>query len=171
VIPGISDKSRSITNMLPGMAALKERLETPGARRTLVPVSLVLLGLGVLLIVGSLFAGGGSGSTAPQAVPAVQNDLTTAIAAAQSYWSKQKPHTYVGFTPTTAEGAEPTLTWNKAASPIAGEITIRQAGKGGVLLVSKDSQSGTTYCIASNASGETRGKSNAAKATECTGGW
>jgi hypothetical protein len=153
------------------MVSVRERLDSPAIRGAIAPVSLVLIGLGVIVLVSSIFAG--SGSAPPPANPgaAAQADLRTGIAAAQTFFNQQHPHTYEGFTTATAAKIDAGITWNKGPGPTAGEVTIKSAGKAGVLLLSQSGSSATIYCIAATPVGQTMGAKLAVKPSDCTGGW
>jgi hypothetical protein len=50
-------------------------------------------------------------------------------------------------------------------------VTIKSAGKVGVLLLSQASSGSTIYCIAATPDGQTMGTKLAVKPSDCTGGW
>ena len=137
--------------------------------RTLLPWgSGLLVVAGVVLIMTSL--GGGSADEEPVAAPTAQADLELAASAALEYRIESIPATFEGFNPTTAEGMEPSLTWVKGEPTDAGEIEIRVAKSKNLLLIASDD--GVTYCLALDASGQSeKGRVDAQKTAECTGGW
>lgn len=140
----------------------------PRARRALPLASVGMLVVGLVLIATSF---GSSSVSTPRAVaPTVTQQLNKAVAAAQVFYADQAHPTFQGFTPKTAEGTDPTLSWNKSDSATDGVISIRVAIKNNVLLVSKDATG--TYCVAANSQGTVgMGKVDAQAIAECTGGW
>lgn len=150
-------------------AKLEDRFnEAPTAKQMLPFVSGALLLVGLLVMFAS-FSGGG---TEPEVVTVAQTaNLEKALAAAQSYLSEQESSTFEGFDdPRVAEGVEPTLDWNKAEVAVEGEISIRSANPNKVLLVTR--AQGELYCVAASDKGEVvKGRADAAKSSECLGGW
>ena len=142
--------------------------ETPAARRALPFASVALLALGLFMMTTSFGTGGGT--TAPAPVSTITDQLDKAVAAAQVFYEDQATPTFEGFNPKTAEGTDPSLTWNKSDTATDGVVSIRKANKNNVIVVSKDATG--TYCAAVNSKGiVSKGKVDAQQSSECTGGW
>lgn len=128
-----------------------------------------LILVGLIVMVGSF--SGNTAATAPSPTPTSPAILTEALAAAQRYYRDQADPTFAGFTPRTAEGTDSALTWNRSDTAVEGQVSVRAATKHNVLLVSKDA-SGSVYCVTADAQGQVeKGKVDAQKSAECTGGW
>ncbi len=111
---------------------------------------------------------------------AAQSNLRNALVAAKTFYTQGS--TYVGLcaggAPCTASGEigsiEPSLTYDTAAAGAAsqGVVSVRNVTSTTVVLATV-SASGQAFCIAdqSNGPGTTFGKTDAATAAACTGGW
>lgn len=142
--------------------------ENPGARRILPFASVALLVLGVLMLTTSF---GPSEEPAPTvSPPTVTDELDKAVSAAQVFYADQATPTFEGFNPKTAEGTDASLTWNKSDTATDGVVSIRSANKNKVLLVSKDATG--VYCVTASAKvGVVKGRVDAQRSADCTGGW
>ena len=151
---------------------LSDWIASPTGRWAAPVVSSVLLVAGIALILTSL----GGGTPAPTPTPAIAaagmtEDLAAAMDVARAYLVDQSPNSYDGFTASAAQRLAPKIQWSVAEEPADGQIAIRVSGKTGIVLVGKQ---GAAYaCISdTNADEEaSRGKVNAQKPEECTGGW
>ena len=141
----------------------------PAARKALPVVSVALMVLGVVVMISSLSARDGAGPEATPS-PTAKADLEKAITAAKDYASDQSKPTFAGFNPTTAEGTDASLTWNKSAAAVEGQVSIRAAVDNHVVLVSKDATG--VFCAMVSVEGSTvQGRSDAQTAADCVGGW
>jgi hypothetical protein len=128
----------------------------------------LLVALGMVLILTSL--GGGSDDAPTSTAPTATISLEKAAAAALEYQSERVPPTFEGFNVTTAEGMEPSLTWVKNDPSASGDVAIRVAKSKNLLLIA--TEGGVTYCLAlDDTGGSERGKVDAQKTAECSGGW
>lgn len=140
-------------------------------RRVLPVASIAFIVVGLALIVFSLFSGGGGTAPRPPARVAT-TDLRNGMSVARSFFQEQKPPSFFGFGVAEAEGREPSITWNKSATAVAGEVSIRVLNRTNLVLVSEDIATGTAYCIAATKhSGITMGVGDVVKPAECVGGW
>ena len=148
-------------------AKLEDRFDrAPAARKALPFVSVALLLVGSFVMFASL----SGGAQEPEVVPPDPTaGIQKALIAAQTYYAEQS--TFEGFDdPRVAEGMEPSLTWNKAAKAVEGEISIRSANPNKALLVTR--VEGQVYCAAASADGEvSKGKTDASRSAECVGTW
>ena len=149
----------------------RETVASPGIKRALPWVSMGLVAAGIVIIGVSLFAGGEAPPPAVEQHPSAQAELKKALTAAQQYFQKKQPHSYIGFDVGTAEGLDPSLTWNKSKEAVAGEVSIRTVKKTAILLVSKDQTSGKSFCIVHSIKGIKQGKGDVSLAGDCSGGW
>jgi hypothetical protein len=115
----------------------------------------------------------GGTTTDPPAVGTVSAEeskaaLRNALVAAKTYFTDSA--TYEGFTPKVAASIEPSISFNDAASTVAGEVSIRDAAPSTVLLVTR-AGAGATFCIADDveAGTTTYGVIDAKRAQECNG--
>jgi hypothetical protein len=137
--------------------------------------SIGLAAVGLVIMVASLFAGGG-GSAAPSCPAgsscAVRAQLRSGLTAAQGFYSEQKPPSYAGFTSAKAAGVDPSLPWATSASPAPSQIAVVKVTDTSIVLVGLTS-SGQAYCIADKGKSGTvvYGKLAAKSTQQCTGGW
>jgi hypothetical protein len=106
----------------------------------------------------------------PQAIARAENDLRNAAVAALTMYTDGE--TLVGFTPKVAATLEPSLTYNREATAVPGEISIRDVTRTTVVLVTK-TVDGDVFCIAADATktnGYSYGVTDAQTAAECQGG-
>jgi type IV pilus assembly protein PilA len=89
---------------------------------------------------------------------AAQSDLLNGMAVAKTYFVNGD--TYSGFSATQASELEPSLSWAGDLPASRGTVTIDYAS-GGTVILSAKSDSGTTFCIASDQTGTTYGTHDA----------
>ncbi len=95
-----------------------------------------------------------------------QADLRTAMAVALTY---RVDHAgFAGLTPSEAEAIDPGLTFN-VSETVVGEVTIRIATQGSVLLTT-ESRSGQVLCMAHETDGVSHGTKDARTVAGCDGG-
>ncbi len=98
-----------------------------------------------------------------------QVNLRNALVAAKTYYTDGA--SYVGFTPSVADGIEPSLTYNTSSAAVAGEVSIRDVTATTMLLVTAG-QDGSVWCVADDQDGGTTtyGTVDAQTTAECVGG-
>jgi hypothetical protein len=95
-----------------------------------------------------------------------QADLRTAMAIALTY--RVDHQGFAGLTPTEAEAIDPGLAFN-VSETVVGEVTIRIATQGSVLLTT-ESRSGRVLCMAYETDGVSHGTKDAKTVAGCNGG-
>jgi hypothetical protein len=96
-----------------------------------------------------------------------QADLRTAMAIALTYRADHGG--FDGLTPSEAAAIDPALTFN-VSKTVVGEVTIRIATQGSVLLTT-ESGSGHVLCMAYRNDEASHGTTDATTVAECHGGW
>jgi hypothetical protein len=97
-----------------------------------------------------------------------QATLRSALAAAKVYFADHG--SYRGISPKMLGKIEPTLAYDKSSTATDGVVSVRDASKNEVLLVTK-SASGQVFCVVDSAVSVGYGKQDAKKTSGCTGGW
>jgi hypothetical protein len=98
----------------------------------------------------------------------VHSDLRNAYVAAKTFFTDRD--SYRGFAIGEASAIEPSLVYNIDSVAVAGEVSIRDAGRDHIVLA-EASETGTAFCIAEQPDGSTTyGAVDAQTAAECVGG-
>lgn len=101
---------------------------------------------------------------------AAQSDLRNAMAAAKTYFTDSD--SYAGLNAAAGGAIEPSLTWvNGAVGNTSRQVGIRLANATQIVMEAY-SNSGTTFCIADDATvGQVQGNVASATYAGCTGSW
>lgn len=94
--------------------------------------------------------------------------LRTAIIGAQAFFAENG--TFAGYGPAQAAALDPSVPYNTSPVAAEGQISIRGASATAVVLATR-SASGTVFCVAAAGTIASYGRTDAASAAACTGGW
>lgn len=156
---------------MPVAASVTGYVGSPGGKKVIPAVSILLIMSGIVLILVGLF--GSRTTTTPVAVATAPGQLEGAMGVAKAYLLGTKPHSYKGFNAKTAEPAASKFSWTTGGPASPGQISIRLSGRTGIVLVSKDIATGVIYCIAdtNGDSSVSKGMGDVKTPADCSGGW